>query len=196
MSGHINSLHYNGRATAVAQSSALSRAMVNSAGSSRGPRWKAVPQPPFVPKGLSVRAQCPRIAFNFISSQIPGVRLAELAARSSHGLDQMIAGGAERIFGTTPKQLCFNVMWPGYAHIQTWAFTIDTVSCRGPITRSELGMALSQQFSRFIEFMKSQHCTNPEWMIGATGITFDRLVLLAVINTCEDFWQAEVAYMC
>ncbi|KAG6916458.1 hypothetical protein DXG01_006725 [Tephrocybe rancida] len=191
MSYH-NPLHPPVRTAYQSQFSALSGAVQPAFLS---PMRRRVPQQLYTPKSrsLSGRAHSP-ISFDHPGYSKQGIQMRELTARSVAALASIIQGAGDAVLAHTGlPRITLRILWPGYEHVE-WAATIDlNGGSYGPITRAQLGVAVSQHFSRFVERARTEPSKSSEWNLSSSGIRFEHLVLVALVNVSDDIWQAEVA---
>jgi len=89
------------------------------------------------------------------------------------------------------------IMWPGYDHVD-WSHSLDLYSSAGPVTRGQLAVQIAFAFSTYVVQMEAQTPSRSaaSWRLGSGGMTFERLVLTALWNICDDHWMAEVYVDC
>lgn len=132
--------------------------------------------------------------------------MRELVVRSGGALERMIVGASEHVGAMMGKALgAMNVRlvisWPGYEHVD-WNAPIELFTSFGPLTRGQLAVRVANAFHSFI--MTSLTCTPAphvgNWRIASSTsvgrVGFDRLVLYALWNVCDDVWMAEVFVDC
>ncbi|KAF9077555.1 hypothetical protein BDP27DRAFT_1208445 [Rhodocollybia butyracea] len=163
------------------------------------PNRKRVPQSIYHPND-KWRAQTgrltvhPPIAIDFKGYSRQGMKMSEIYARGSYALSQMMEGADDRVLARTGlKRITLHIRWPGYDSYDhcKWIRSIELNTSSGPITRAELAAAVSQNFYRYFDVIASTPVM--DWYLGPKGITFDKLVLVSIINVFEDAWQADVA---
>ncbi|TFK33278.1 hypothetical protein BDQ12DRAFT_658156 [Crucibulum laeve] len=180
--------------------SALGSAVTNNSAHSGfiSPQRRRLPQATYTPNskwrsatGRLNQVYAP-IIFDYIGYTRQGVPMQELGSRSTYALAHMITGANDLVFAHTGLQrFTLRIMWPGYSHIE-WARSIE-VNANGPMTRAQLGGILAMNFARFLEKIRGEVTTAPEWRISSNGIRFDHVVLVGLHNVFEDVWQADVA---
>ncbi|KAG6329481.1 hypothetical protein ID866_9607 [Astraeus odoratus] len=132
--------------------------------------------------------------------------MRELAVRSGGALERMLVGATDHIGVAMGKALGLQrvrliIPWPGYEHLE-WTAPINLFTSSGPLTRGQLAAHLALAFQSFI-VKSSTHAPTSNvgsWRIAVgggnlastTGISFERLVLFALWNVCDDVWMAEV----
>lgn len=132
--------------------------------------------------------------------------MRELVVRSGGALERMLIGATEHVGAMMGKALgVMNVRlvisWPGYEHVD-WSASIELFRSSGPLTRGQLAVQVANAFHSFI--MTSSTCTPAShagnWRIASSasvgGVSFDKLVLYALWNVCDDVWMAEVFIDC
>ncbi|KAH7921074.1 hypothetical protein BV22DRAFT_1020051 [Leucogyrophana mollusca] len=128
----------------------------------------------------------PPITFDTIgaSARGLGVPMRELLARSGGALERMVIGAAETV-NANSRRATLRIMWPGYEHLD-WSQGIEVYGA----TKVQLGVQVARAFKAFVE----KTFTHPPAPHGASwrGVSFERLVLVALWNVCEDTWMAEV----
>ncbi|KAG6845549.1 hypothetical protein H0H87_007793 [Tephrocybe sp. NHM501043] len=134
------------------------------------------------------------IAFDYPGYSRQGVSMRELSARSINTLASIIQGGGDSVFAHTGlARITLRILWPGYEHVE-WARSVElNVNGFGPITRAQLGAIISQNFARFVEKTRSEPSRIAEWNLSSSGIRFEHLILISLVNVFEDVWQADVA---
>ncbi|KAF8060682.1 hypothetical protein FPV67DRAFT_1423342 [Lyophyllum atratum] len=133
------------------------------------------------------------ITFDYLGYSKQGVHMRELSSRSLHALGTMINGAYDQVLAHTGlPRISFRILWPGYEHVE-WVRNLNIDTSGRPITRAQLGVVVSQHFSRFVERMYPERATCSEWYLGANGIRFEHLILLSFKNVFENVWQADVA---
>ncbi|KAG6917559.1 hypothetical protein DXG01_002028 [Tephrocybe rancida] len=201
---YLNPLHPPVRSSNQSQYSALDGALYSSSSqptsSFLSPTRRRLPQQPYTPAS-KWRAATGRldqvhnaIMFDYAGYAKQGVPMRELSARSGTVLASMIQGGKDTVLAHTGlARITFRILWPGYEHVE-WARSVElTVGGYGPITRAQLGAAISQNFARFVEKTRTESSRSAEWNLNSSGIRFEHLVLVALVNVFEDVWQADVA---
>ncbi|KAG8219082.1 hypothetical protein J3R82DRAFT_4842 [Butyriboletus roseoflavus] len=162
------------------------------------------------------------VAFELIGAPTRGlgIPMRELVVRSGGALERMIVDANEPVgylmsgsLGIRKVSLKIMVIsnlaalfselwpdviiqWPGYDHVD-WSHCLDLFSSAGPVTRGELAVQIATAFSAYVAQMAAQ-TPSPNvagWRLGSSsagGMAFERLVLIALWNTCDDHWMAEV----
>ncbi|RDB19892.1 hypothetical protein Hypma_013120 [Hypsizygus marmoreus] len=196
---YLNPLHPPVTTAHRSQFSSLGGAVHGSSPSTfLSPFRRRLPQAPYTPSSKWRNATGrlneihSAITFDFIGYSRQGVPMRELSTRSANALSQMIQGAEDHVLAHTGlARITLRILWPGYEHIE-WARSVE-LTVHGPITRSQLGAAISMNFARFIEKNRSETARSSEWHIGPNGIRFEHLVLISLCNVFEDVWQADVA---
>ncbi|TFK60460.1 hypothetical protein BDN72DRAFT_828884 [Pluteus cervinus] len=172
----------------VSSDSALSGAM-------NSPTRGWLPQVVYVPRskwksatGRSLPPN-PAIMFDYAGHSQQGVSMRAI----HHGSAPQLEGSDDPVLQHTGLQtITLRIIWPGYEYID-FSRAIEIALPSGPITRSELAAAVSANFCRFLEKVKCSPSTGTSWTVGVGGIRFEHLVLVSLINTWENVWQAAVA---
>ncbi|KAL4076485.1 hypothetical protein J3A83DRAFT_4187092 [Scleroderma citrinum] len=174
------------------------------------PTFMRLPQVP-PPKLLSVPCRtfpAAPVTFDLIGAPMRGlgVPMRELVVRSGGALERMLVGASEHVGAMIGKALgVMNVRlvisWPGYEHVD-WSLSIELFTFSGPLTRGQLALQIASAFQSFIitssTILPAPHVGN--WRIASTTaagststgtVSFDRLVLFAFWNVCDDVWMAE-----
>ncbi|KAL0567478.1 hypothetical protein V5O48_014513 [Marasmius crinis-equi] len=132
------------------------------------------------------------IDFDYIGIPKQGMPLRELCARGPHAINQMMQGANDQIMFPSGSKITFHIRWPGYEHIEYFR-TIETVTSQGKITRGQLAGIIAQNFSRYFEKVQYEATRDVRWRIGPSGIKFEHIILLSLVNVFDNAWQAEVA---
>ncbi|KAG6329065.1 hypothetical protein ID866_10024 [Astraeus odoratus] len=179
-------------------------------------RLSTVPDTPAPPLVRAAPADTPAhaaldpaapVTFDLISVQTHGlgVPMRKLAVLLGGALERMLVGATNHVDTGMRKTLGLQrvllVISPGYEHLECSA-PIDLFTSLGPLTHGQLAAQLALAFQSFI--VKSSTHAPPSnagsWCIAVgganpastTGISFDRLVLFALCNVCDNIWMAEV----
>ncbi|KAG5730979.1 hypothetical protein E4T56_gene4013 [Termitomyces sp. T112] len=163
------------------------------------PTRRRLPQPSYIPvskwkaaMGRLNQLHNP-ITFDYIGYSKQGVPMQELMARGTTALASMIQGANDAVFAHTGLiRIAFRIIWPGYEHVE-WARTIELTRGKTPITRAQLGSTISLSFARFVEKTRLEPSTPNEWNLTSSGIRFEHLVLVALVNVFDNVWLADVA---
>ncbi|KIK69654.1 hypothetical protein GYMLUDRAFT_151896 [Collybiopsis luxurians FD-317 M1] len=163
------------------------------------PNRRRVPQSIYQPNnqrrlqaGRAVTFQ-PSVSIDFKGYSRQGIKMIELYARGTEALSRMMEGAGDRVLAHAgSNSIMLHIRWPGYEKIE-WIRPISLQLSSGPITRAELAAAVSSNFHRYFEKLQFTPPSFIDWHIGPAGITFDRLVLVSIVNVFEGVWQAEVA---
>ncbi|KAG6830418.1 hypothetical protein H0H87_008166 [Tephrocybe sp. NHM501043] len=195
--GYVNPLHPQIRSSQLSTYTSLGSATGPST-AFLSPTRRRLPQQPFTPTskwdlsmGKSVRLHS-AIQFDYNGYVNQGVQMRELVARSSTALASMIQGAGDLVLAHTGRErIMFRIIWPGYEHIER-AYSLEIAPGERPITRAQLGVVISQHFARFVEKMRSEP-SQSQWNLNISGIRFEHLVLVGLVNVWDGVWQAEVA---
>ncbi|KAI9569247.1 hypothetical protein HD554DRAFT_2020600 [Boletus coccyginus] len=209
MSHYLNPLHAPVPSEFHSQYTALSHAnppLEPPFPSSLPPSFKRVPQTPLSKPLPSPRRSGPHVPILFELIGAPtrglGIPMRELVVRSGGALERMIVDASEPVgylmSGSLGiREVCLRIMWPGYDHVD-WSHSLDLFSS-GPVTRGQLAVQIASAFSEYVAQMAVQTPqASPSavgWRLGSRstgGIAFERLVLIALWNACDDHWMAEV----
>ncbi|KAF8555566.1 hypothetical protein OG21DRAFT_1410728 [Imleria badia] len=167
------------------------------------PTFKRVPQtPPLLSSPRRSGSHVP-IIFELIGapSRGLGIPMRELVVRSGGALERMIVDASEPVgyLMSGPlgiRQVSLRILWPGYDHVYS-SHSLELFSSGGPVTRGQLAVQIAFAFSDYVVKMTA-HTPAPSassWRLGSRstgGIAFERLVLIALWNACDDHWMAEV----
>ncbi|KAH0840349.1 hypothetical protein J3R83DRAFT_1368 [Lanmaoa asiatica] len=198
MSHYLNPLHAPVPSEFHSQYTALSHAnppLKPPFPTSLPPSHKCVPQTP-PSKLLSLpRRSSPHVPVIFELIGAPtrglGIPMRELVVRSGGALERMIVDANEPV-----GYLMSGSLGIRYDHVD-WAHSLDLFSSAGPVTRGQLAVQIASAFSTYVAQMAAQ-TPSPSaagWRLGSNstgGIAFERLVLIAFWNVCDDHWMAEV----
>ncbi|KAG6873080.1 hypothetical protein C0995_003124 [Termitomyces sp. Mi166 len=142
--------------------------------------------------GQNVRRHAP-IQFDHIGYNGQGMQMRELSARSEAAIAAMIQGAEDPVLAHTGRErITFRIIWPGYEHVECCDQVVINPGGR-PITRAQLGKFIAQVFARFVEKTRKEPCRSSEWNLTSSGIRFEHLVLVALVNVWDGVWQADVA---
>ncbi|KAG1721259.1 uncharacterized protein EDB91DRAFT_1176412 [Suillus paluster] len=165
------------------------------------PSHRRLPQAPLSKMSTSRRSPpCPAVTFDLhgAPSRGLGVPMGELLTRSEGALERMLVGVSDGVGAQMSGSLGFRrvnlkILWPGYEHLDR-SYPLDIYTPAGPLTRGQLAVQVARAFARFIEELQghppAQH--GASWRFGNGGISFNRLILSALWNACDDVWLAEV----
>ncbi|KAH7887241.1 hypothetical protein F5I97DRAFT_1804577 [Phlebopus sp. FC_14] len=167
------------------------------------PSYKRVPQR--TPANLDLlhrrSSPCIPIMFDLIGapSRGLGIPMRELVVRSGGALERMLVDASEPVGSRMTRsggvrKVTFRIMWPGYEHAN-WCPCFDLYTSKSPLTRGQLAVQIAQGYFDFIKHMTSYGVPSQggmEWRLGTSGISFERLILVAFWNVCDDNWMAEV----
>ncbi|KAG6878802.1 hypothetical protein C0992_007646 [Termitomyces sp. T32_za158] len=194
---YANPLHPPVRSSQVSQYTTLEGA----AGFTRflSPTRYRLPQQSYKPSskwdqtmGQNVRRHA-AIQFDHIGYNGQGVQMRELSARSDAAIAAMIQGAGDAVLSHTGcERITFRIVWPGYEHVECCNQLVINSGGR-PITRAQLGKSVAQIFARFVEKTRSEPSRSSEWNLTSSGIRFEHLVLVALVNVWDGVWQADVA---
>nr|GAT55374.1 predicted protein [Mycena chlorophos] len=177
------------------------------------PTKRRVPLQPYTPpiqRSASGRPM-PSIGFDYATAKIPGqgVSMRELRLR---GPEMHMRGAGDCVFAGL-QRIVFRIIWPGYAHVE-WCRTMPVVAPNGaPITRVGLAIQVASTFANYFEVSRSpsssllapskcsvdlqktqyEQPSSADWMISPACVQFKHLYLIALVNTAEGVWQADVA---
>ncbi|KAG6373902.1 hypothetical protein JVT61DRAFT_6055 [Boletus reticuloceps] len=167
------------------------------------PSFKRAPQTPkYLPSSPRSGSHVP-IIFELIGapSRGLGIPMRELVVRSGGALERMIVDASESVgyLMSGPRGIrtvSLRIMWPGYEHLD-WSHTLELFPSDGPVTRGELAVQIAFAFSEYVSQMaaRTPSAGAANWRLGSRstgGIAFDRMVLIALWNSCDDNWMAEV----
>ncbi|EGO02317.1 hypothetical protein SERLA73DRAFT_104719 [Serpula lacrymans var. lacrymans S7.3] len=171
------------------------------------PTVRRLPQTPWTPHSkwnatMSRSKPSQPIMFDLFGARSMGlgVPMREMSTRSANAIEQMIVGARDNVAALMAgsggtRKIRFRIMWPGYEHLD-FNRTIELCTQNGPITRGQIVSQISSMFARFLERLPSE-APGPhgqEWRTGppGRGISYDRLILVALWNVFEDTWMAEV----
>ncbi|KAF7336441.1 hypothetical protein MSAN_02298100 [Mycena sanguinolenta] len=131
------------------------------------------------------------VCFDYPGQTRQGVSMRDLPLR---GASTPIQGANDLVLAHTGLQrVVFRIIWPGYGHVE-WCRTIPVTHSNGaPITRAALGFQIASNFVRFVEKSDYETPTSRDWMISPNCVRFEHLYLVALHNTSDDVWQADVA---
>jgi len=124
--------------------------------------------------------------------------MCELLTRSGSALERMIVGASDGVGAQMSESLGFcrvnlKIMWPGYEHLDR-THPLDLYTPAGPLTRGQLAIHVAHAFARFMDELQghppAQHGAG--WRFDNGGISYNRLILSALWNVCDDIWLAEV----
>ncbi|PPR04857.1 hypothetical protein CVT24_007245 [Panaeolus cyanescens] len=133
------------------------------------------------------------ITFDYRGRKGYGVSMTDLSARSIPNIMSLVENADEKVLVSSGHtKITFRIMWPGYDSGSEWVRSIDVRAPEGPFTRAQLGQAVAQNFSRYVEKHRNQPCSVPDSRIADNNIRFEHLVLVSLHNTFDDSWQAEV----
>ncbi|KAF9259211.1 hypothetical protein L218DRAFT_1059804 [Marasmius fiardii PR-910] len=132
------------------------------------------------------------ICFDFITQPRQGIPLKELSVIGTAGLQQMMEGANDPVPTGGEKKIIFHICWPGYEHVE-WQRSVEVVTPRGHMTRSQLAGVIARSFAIYIEKTQYEATRDINWRLGPDGIRYEHLILLSLNNIYENAWQAEVA---
>ncbi|KAG6897500.1 hypothetical protein C0992_000930 [Termitomyces sp. T32_za158] len=211
---YSNPLHPPVRSSNISQYSSLEGA----AGITRflSPTRHRLPQQSYKPSskwdqamGQSVRLHA-AIQFDHIGYTGQGIQMRELSARSDAAIAAMMQGAGDAVlYHTGRERITFRIVvstslpncsivitkhnqWPGYEHVECCDQLVINSGGR-PITRAQLGKSVAQIFARFVEKTRNEPSRSSQWNLTSSGIRFEHLVLVALVNVWEGVWQADVA---
>ncbi|KAJ6454224.1 hypothetical protein C8R45DRAFT_944806 [Mycena sanguinolenta] len=144
------------------------------------------------------RAACSsygKLSLSAKNDDYPGQTRQGVSMRDLHlrGPSAPIQGANDFVLATTGlKRIVLRIIWPGYGHVE-WCRTISVITNHAPITRASLGCQIASNFVRFVEKSDYESPTSRDWMISPSCVRFEHLYLVALHNTSDDVWQADVA---
>ncbi|KAG6907989.1 hypothetical protein DXG01_006645 [Tephrocybe rancida] len=162
------------------------------------PTRQRMPQKPYTPTskwdlamGQNARLHS-AIQFDHVGYTNQSIQMRELTARSSTALEAIIQGANDPVFAHTGLERITLRIIPGYENIDgSYSCMLGTGG--RPITRAQLGVITAQNSARFVEKTRSKLSSSQKWNLTSSGIRFEHLVLVALVNVWEGTWQAEVA---
>ncbi|KAJ6503768.1 hypothetical protein C8R45DRAFT_894877 [Mycena sanguinolenta] len=130
------------------------------------------------------------VCFDYPGQTHQGVSMRDLHLR---GPSTQIQGANDPVLAHTGlKRVVLRIIWPGYGHVE-WCRTISLATNGAPITRASLGFQIASNFVHFIEKSDYETPTSRDWMISPSCVRFEHLYLVALHNTSDNVWQADVA---
>ncbi|KAG5728887.1 hypothetical protein E4T56_gene5619 [Termitomyces sp. T112] len=194
---YTNPLHPPVHSSQISRYTSLEGAV----GSSKflSPTRRRLPQPSYTPAskwdlamGQNARRHA-AIQFDYVGYNGQGVQMRELSARSDAAIASMIQGAGDPVLAHAGRErVTFRIIWPGYEHVESCDQIIINPGGR-PITRAQLGKFVAQIFARFVEKTRTETSRSSQWNLTSSGIRFEHLVLVALVNVWEGVWQADVA---
>ncbi|KAF7293781.1 hypothetical protein HMN09_01173500 [Mycena chlorophos] len=164
------------------------------------PTKRRVPLQPYTPPVHRLTPSgrpMPPIGFDYATAKIPGqgVSMRELRLRGPE-MHMRMQGAGDCVFAPSGLQrIVFRIIWPGYTHVE-WCRTMPVVAPNAggaPITRVGLAVQIASTFANYFEKTQYEQPSSADWMISPACVQFKHLYLIALVNTAEGVWQADVA---
>ncbi|KAF9245392.1 hypothetical protein BU15DRAFT_12714, partial [Melanogaster broomeanus] len=93
------------------------------------------------------------------------------------------------------SEIVFKLRWPGYSALQ-WTRTIPIYVDGMPMTRAQLAHRIASEFRQFVTACDhgayAFHAPEAQWMVGRSGIPFERMKLSSVWSPEANVWVASV----
>ncbi|KAF7325190.1 hypothetical protein MKEN_00563200 [Mycena kentingensis (nom. inval.)] len=157
---------------------------------------RRVPPRPFAPSEKWRRSQKPpqpMILFDYPGLRGQGISMRDLAL--GQGRVPMENPQEAVLARSGVRTIVFRIIWPGYESSEfEWARSISVVNESGAhIPRQALAIQIAASIESWVEKAQYWRPSDASWAVMPRYIEFKNMFLVALVNTFDDVWQADVA---
>jgi len=90
------------------------------------------------------------------------------------------------------SSMCIRINWPGYGDWRSQVMTKDQTSAHNTITVEKFAKRVAATVCRFLDQLveaERLEGQDPNWRIGAGGITKEQVILIGVVHVSQGSWQ-------